>query len=297
MATPLDHLDWDDLKIFLRAVRTKSVTGAARQIGVSHSTVSRRLTRLEYAVGAALFERCRDGLALTGVGTIVMRRAEEMELGVNSLRSDMGSRDEIRGTVRLATMEGIASLYLSSRMNSILTKHPNLLIELVTSPQTVRVARREADLFLSFFKPQGATLTSERIGQFATGLYATRSYLEAHGMPLEPNDLRRHKFVGYVEELVQLETVRWLEELVPAPNLQFTSNSMIAQLFASSGGAGIVALPAFAQALDAGLVNILPQLRGRRDLWLSVHQDMANVSRIRAVSKFLRDLIRPTKTS
>ncbi|MDC7744574.1 MULTISPECIES: LysR family transcriptional regulator [Rhizobium] len=291
MATPLDHLDWDDLKLFLRAVRSKSVTGAARVLNVSHSTVSRRLNRLEYAVGAALFERSRDGLVLTTTGMTVLRRAEEIELGINSLRSDMSSRNEISGTVRLATMEGIASLYLSSHLTSLQEKYPDLFLELVTSPQTVRVARREADLFVSFFKPQGTALVSECIGHFSTGLYASSSYLEKYGIPENRDDLQKHRFVGYVEELVQVEAVRWLEELVPHPIFSITSNSMIAQMFAAAGGAGIVALPEFALGIRTGLVKVLPDLRGRREVWLSVHQDIANLSRIRAVVKFLKDLL------
>ena len=291
MATPLDHLDWDDLKLFLRAVRSKSVTGASRLLGISHSTVSRRLSRLEYAVGASLFERSRDGLLLTAIGMMVLRRAEEIELGVNGLRADMSSRSEVSGTVRVATMEGIASLYLSSRLTRLTSRYPYLLLELVTSPQTVRVARREADLFLSFFQPKGTALVSECIGRFATRLYASSSYLEKFGVPEKKEDLERHHFVGYIEELVQVEAVRWLEEFVAAPNLVFTSNSMIAQMFAASGGVGIVALPEFALQVATGLLNVLPDVRGHRDVWLSVHQDMANLSRIRAVSRFLKELM------
>ncbi|KAA1183083.1 LysR family transcriptional regulator [Rhizobium tropici] len=291
MATPLDHLDWDDLKLFLRAVRSKSVTGAARLLGTSHSTVSRRLSRLEYAVGATLFERSRDGLNLTAVGMMVLRRAEEIELGINSLRTDMSRHSQVGGTVRLATMEGIASLYLSSHLAALRSQYPDLLLEVVTSSHTVKVARREADLFVSFFKPQGRSLVSEHIGRFATRLYASPGYLDLHGTPKDKTELQRHQFVGYIEELVQVEAVRWLEEFVPTPNLVFASNSMIAQMFAASGGAGVVALPDFALRVNTGLVGVLPELVGHRDIWLSIHQDMVNLSRIRAVSRFLKELL------
>ncbi|MFW8588813.1 LysR family transcriptional regulator [Rhizobium beringeri] len=130
MATAIDHLDWDDLKLFLIVVRCKSVTGAAREMKISHSTVSRRLARLEYTVGGALVERTKDGLLLTPAGLVTMRRAEEIENGVNALRSDVSKRDEIRGTVRLATMEGIATLYLSQRLVELSSRYPDLDLEL-----------------------------------------------------------------------------------------------------------------------------------------------------------------------
>ena len=75
MTAALRNLDWDDLRVFLEAARARSVSRAARVLNVDHSTVSRRLSRLEYAVGGALFERARDGLKLTDTGLSVLRRA------------------------------------------------------------------------------------------------------------------------------------------------------------------------------------------------------------------------------
>lgn len=291
MATPLANLDWDDLRVFLEAAKSRSVTRAARQLGIDHSTVSRRLSRLEYAVGAGLFERNRDGLALTASGALVLRRAEELAAGIGNLRADMTGAGEVGGTVRLATMEGIASLYLAPRLAALQAAHPGLHVELATSPQTVRVTRREADLFLSFFRPPGRGMASDRIGGFRTGLYAAPSYLARHGIPDSPADLAAHAFVGYIEELVQVDAVRWLEELVPAPRLVFTSNSMIAQMSAAAGGSGMVVLPGFAVNGASGLVPVLPGLQGRRELWLSGHPDMRGVPRVRAVVAFLRGLI------
>ncbi|MBX5116495.1 LysR family transcriptional regulator [Rhizobium lentis] len=292
MATAIDHLDWDDLKLFLIVVRCKSVTGAARELKVSHSTVSRRLARLEYTVGGALVERTKDGLLLTPAGLVTMRRAEKIENGVNALRSDVSNRDEIRGTVRLATMEGIATLYLSERLVELSSRHPDLDLELVTSPQTVRVARREADLFLSFFKPHGTSLDSQLIGRFKTGLFASQAYLERNGVPSQAADLSEHRFVGYIEELIQLESVLWLEELVPTPKIAFSSNSMMSQMFAASAGAGIVALPEFARSLNLGLVPVLDELSGEREIWMSAHQDLAYLPRVRAVKQFVKELVR-----
>ena len=288
----LEYLDWDDLKIFLQAARTRTVTGTARLLGISHSTISRRLSRLEFSVGSSLFERGRDGIVLTTAGQIVLKRAEEIETGINGLRTDMSHRNTVSGSVRLATMEGIASLYLAPRLSALTDRYPDLVLELVTSPQAVRVARREADLFLSFFKPEGLGFQTECIGSFTTRLYASRSYIDVHGEPATAEELAGHRFIGYVDELVQLDAVRWLEELVPTPQLVVLSNSMIVQMQAAVGGAGIVALPAFAHFAAGVLVPILPGLGGERMLWLSVHQDMANLSRIRATSRFLKHLIR-----
>jgi DNA-binding transcriptional LysR family regulator len=291
LASPIEHLHWDDLRIFLDVARTGSLTRAARALKVDHSTVSRRLARLEYAVGANLFERGRGGVALTEMGLAVLRRAEELAAGIGNLRADLiGTKSG--GTVRLATMEGIASLWLTPRLIGLLESAPELRIELMTSSQQIRITRREADLFLSFFKPPGRNLNSVRLGSFVTQLWAAPAYLKRRGVPKSLDDLADHLFVGYIEELVQVDAVRWLEELVPDPNFVFTSNSMISQLGATRGGMGIVCLPSFSGAKDYGLRQVLPGVaEGKRDLWLSVHSDLASATRIKTVTAFLGDLI------
>lgn len=291
MTNSIERLDWDDLRVFLDVARVGSLTKAARALKVDHSTVSRRLARLEYAIGATLFERGRGGVTLTEMGVAVMRRADELAAGIRNLRADV-SGSNTAGVVRLATMEGIASLWLTPRLDMLQSRAPDLRLELVTSPQQVRVNRREADLFLSFFRPTGRNLTSARLGCFTTGLWASSAYLKRHGTPKTANDLARHAFVGYIEELILVDAVRWLEELVPDPQLVFTSNSMISQLGAARGGLGIVCLPSFSGAAQFGLVEVLSKkLQGQRELWLSVHTDLAASPRIRAVTDTLQSLI------
>ncbi|MGL1507599.1 LysR substrate-binding domain-containing protein, partial [Vibrio parahaemolyticus] len=90
-------------------------------------------------------------------------------------------------------------------------------VELVTSAQTVYVHKREADLFVSFFRPPGPGLISERIGKFRLGLFASRSYLDTHGMPATLRDLGDHWFVSYIEDLIQVDSVRWLADVIEEP--------------------------------------------------------------------------------
>jgi DNA-binding transcriptional LysR family regulator len=288
---PIERLDWDDLRVFLDVARVGSLTRAARMLKVDHSTVSRRLTRLEYAIGATLFERGRGGVTLTEMGVAVMRRAEELATGIRHLRADIGGSAAV-GLVRLATMEGIASLWLTPRLRALQARAPDVRLELVTSSQQVRVNRREADLFLSFFRPTGRNLVSSQLGGFATQLWASPKYLKKAGVPKTLADLAHHDFIGYIEEFVLVDAVRWLEELVPDPRFIFTSNSMISQLGAARGGLGIVCLPSFSGADQVGLVKVLSDaLTGRRELWLTVHTDLANSPRIKAVTDTLQSLI------
>lgn len=290
MADPLGNLDWDDLKVFLVSVRCQSVSGASRELGTSHSTVSRRLARLEHVLGAALFERNRDGIILTTFGRMVLTRAEEVVLGINNLRGDLAGNGSTTGIVRFATMEGIASLYLSSRLAKFQASYPGIRLELLTTSRQVQISHREADMFLSFFKPHGDDMVTRKVGSFGVGLHASRGYIEAHGMPEHEHDLAEHSYVGYLDQFVELDAVRWLEEMVRRPRIVFWSNSMIAQRSAARGGLGIVALPHFALAENESLVRVLPDLETTRSLWITVHQDLRNLPHIVALRKYFTQL-------
>lgn len=292
MRSLIDRLDWDDLRIFIEAVKQQSISGAAKQLAISHSTVSRRLARLEHVLGVPLFERQRDGLLLTGQGQAILRRVDEIEGGVHRLRSEVMGMEDVGGTIRLATMEGIASLFIAPELGGFCRDNAGIHVELITSPTTVHVAKREADLFLSFFRPYGSGMISQKIGRFSAGLFAAPSYLDRHGTPKNISALRDHHFVGYVDQYVRLDAVRWLEELVENPDLVFTSNSMIAQMGAALGGMGIIALPFFCEPEARGLVPVVSHHRVQRTCWLTVHEDMRNLPRIQLFKRFLSSLFR-----
>lgn len=290
---PIDALDWDDLRVFLDLARTGSLSGTARRLRIDHSTVSRRISQLEAAVGAGIFERSRTGFRLNELGERLLPRIEAIESEVIAVKAAVGAETAATGKVRLATMEGIASLYLAPRLLGLQETAPSLTLELVTSPQVIHVNRREADLFLSFFQPPGQGLVSERIGEFRLGLYASPAYIARKGEPANVEDLRRHEFVSYIDDLIQLDAVRWLQEVITDPTVIFHSNSMIAQMNAAIGGLGLVLLPRFAVSGGSTLTPILSDFAGTsREIWLNVHQDLRYVPKIKTVVAFLKSQVK-----
>jgi DNA-binding transcriptional LysR family regulator len=291
---PLSDLDWDDVRLFLQISRTGSLSQAARLAKVDQSTISRRLSQLELCLGGALFERRRVGLKPTELAHVLIPQAEAMERAVLSLLEKLGGDERLpSGSVRVAMMEGIGTMFIARHLRGLQQNYPNIHVELVTSSSVVNVSRREADVFLSFFKPEGQGLECEHVGSIALYLYASAEYLEACGHPVDIEDLQRHRFVGYIDDLIQLDAVRWLNELVPQPTMSFQSNSMLAQMTAAASGLGMVLLPKFSVIKEDSLIPVLPlKARVTRDLWLSVHNDLQYSDRIRVVVAYLRNLLR-----
>ena len=285
--------NWHDRKIFLEVARAGTLGGAARRLKCDQSTISRHISRLEEAINAPVFERDNQGLHITARGQALLEYVEGMESNVVALGEFLGgSHKEPSGTVRVGTMEGIASLYLSGEFVRFAQRYQKIAVELVTTTQQMHVNQREADVFLSFFPPDGKSLDVVPIGAFPLHLYASPDYLARHGTPQSPGDLHDHAFATYVDDLIQLDTVRWLDEAITRPRIGFQSSSMIAQLFAAAAGAGIVMLPSFSRAERFGLVKVLEgQVKASRTIWMTVHRDLQYLPRIKAVTRFLEETI------
>lgn len=290
-------MKWDDLRIFLEVARQGNIHNAAKRLKLHHSTVSRRIDRLEERLGVKLFDRVRDGVVVRAGVEDLLRHAEQMELHASSMEESMPT-GVARATqaIRIATMEGLASRYIALRVPLLARIDPTIKIELVSIPQMVDLSRKEADIFLSFFNPNNTGLSSKRVAEFSLYLYCTKAYLRAQGVPRSRCELSKHLFVGYIEDLLQINSVRWLDEAVKSPSYVFHSNSIIAQCAAACADMGIVMLPTFVAAHVPELTRILEnEVRVRRDIWMSVRSGQAAIGATRKVIRFLTSVLEVDK--
>lgn len=288
----MKSLSWDDLKICLEVGRAGSFSAGARTLRLDVSTVSRRIGQLEQNVGALLFEREATGLKITQIGMQLLERAQAMEAEILAFGDTMaGTRAPHipSGVVRLGMMEGIASFYICRLLPAFRGLYPHISVELISSANPLHVSRREADIFLSFYVPEGRGLNVIPVGEFRLFLYGSETYLQHSSKITSIEDLERHEFVSYVDDLVQLEAVRWLHDIIKQPRVIFTSTSMIAQMNYAAAGDGLVMLPEFMRAEQFGLRPILPEaIHTSRLIWMTVHQDLQYIQRIKVMTDFLR---------
>lgn len=284
--------NWDDLKIFLEVGRAGSFSGGARALRLDVSTVSRRIGQLEQIVGALLFERDSSGLKITQRGAQLLERAQCMEAEVVAFGETVaGTRmpHAPSGIVRLGMMEGIASFYVSGLLPAFRALYPHVSVELISSANILHVSKREADIFLSFSAPEGRGLHVAPVGEFRLFLYGSEQYLSRAAKISSIDDLEQHEFVSYIDDLIQLESVRWLNDIIEQPRVIFNSTSMLAQMNYAAAGDGLVMLPEFMRAEQFGLIRVLPDIiYTSRLIWMTVHQDLQYIQRIKIMTDFLR---------
>ena len=143
------------------------------------ATVSRRLDRLEAALGLPLFSRHQQGYRLTDDGEALLERAEALEHAGLAFGEAGQLQGQVAGTVRLATAENLANPLIIPSLPTLFAQHPELRVELVTGVQTVNLHRRDADLAVRMVKPDAGHLTLRRLGTLGFGLYGTGAYLDA----------------------------------------------------------------------------------------------------------------------
>ncbi len=283
--------DWNDVRAFLAVARSGRLTAAAARLGVDHSTLSRRIAALEHSLRTRLFDRSPSGYALTDQGRRLMPIGEEMErLAIGAGEAVGGSSTSVEGIVRIGSPEGFGSYFLASRIAGLKTLHPRLTIQLVAAPAVFSLARRDADIVVSVSRPPAGRLNLAKLIDYDLGLYAAPTYLRDAPDIASSEDLFRHRFVSYIGELLHFPELDFLQHVAPGGTTSVESSNLVAQLRATLAGAGLCVLPAFLAEEEDGLVRVLPgEISLTRSLWLTVHQDLAELARVRAAVRFIKD--------
>ena len=285
--------DWNDLRAFLAVARTGRLTAAAARLGLDHSTLSRRIAGLEHGLKAKLFDRSPTGYTLTDDGARLLPMAEEMErLAIGAGEAVGGTAASVEGVVRIASPEGFGSWFLAPRIAALIETFPQLRLQLVAASALFSLSKRDADILVSVSRPQDGRLTVSRLIDYDLGLYAAPAYLSPRPPIDAPADLRGHRFVTYIEDLLHFPELDFIRQVAPEGCTALESSNLVAQLRATLAGAGLCVLPAFLAAGDPRLVRILAdQVTLTRSLWLIVHQDLAELARVKAVVRFIREAV------
>ncbi|HEX4181404.1 MAG TPA: LysR family transcriptional regulator [Caulobacteraceae bacterium] len=283
--------NWDDLRVFIATARAGSSSKAAQSLGIDVSTVNRRIAGLESALKAMLFVRSSAGLQLTATGARLLDAGADAEAAMASAER-IGQPDIIAGTIRISASEGFGGSILAPALPELRRRHPGLDIELIANAGFMSPLKREVDMAITLSAPESVRLHVEPLTDYELGLFGSPAYLAAHRAPEDRNKLHDHTLVGYVEDQIYAPELRYLEEISGALRARLTSSSIHAQREIIIAGGGLGVLPIF---LGDGLVRVLQDdVRLMRRFWVSTHREVAGTARVRALRRWLQDLVQTT---
>jgi len=283
MCENAQKVDWNDLKYLLALKRAGTLAAAARALAVDHSTVSRRLSALEDAIGAQLLRRTPEGLSFTEAGDRAVVAAEAMDAATSELLAKLaGADDRVAGLVRLACSEPFIP-YLAAESRQLREIHPELRLELLPSTATVDLLRNEADVALRMYRPTQAALVARHVGKVGWSLFASEEYVTRKGMLATPGDLSGHDLIAYENEVRSMSGARWLEEHAGTGTIVMRCDTVRGALLAISQGFGIGTVPCFIAAGDPSLRRMTAEVTANNEVFLVTAPDLHDLERIRVV--------------
>lgn len=279
--------DWDDLRLFLAVARSGTLSGAARTLGVNHSTVFRRIGAFEAALGVRLFERQPTGYLLTPAGEEMQAGALRVEEEIAGLSRKVTGQDlRLSGTVRVTTIDMLAFGLLPRHLADFRKAYPGIEIELIVGNATLNLSRREADVALRVGNEPPESLVGRRAGRLVFAVYGSADYCSENTEP----DLARHNWIGFDAEHAAL--VHRFSSFLPEVKPALRANSVAAAVAATKAGLGLAPLPCGIADLEPDLVRVAPLPDNfTLDLWLLTHEDLRRTARIRAFLDFVADAL------
>lgn len=281
--------DWDHFRFFLAVARKGTLSAAAAHLGTEHTTVARRIQALEESLNTRLFLKTNAGYELTAAGENVLSTAEGMESSFLSAKALAGlGAQTVAGTVRVGAPDGFGSMFVAPRLHALTGAHPELSVELLATARVFSLSKREADIAISLSMPRQSRVVSRRLTDYRLHLYAAKSSLKKTSPIRTKEDVRRHRFVGYIEDLLFAPELNYLNAVGGNIEAQIRSTNLLAQVHATLSGAGICVLPNFVAAGHPQLVPVLPgEVSVTRSFYMHIHEDNRNAAHIREVATFI----------
>jgi len=283
-----DDFNWDDLRFFLRAAQQKTLAGAARSLGVQHTTIGRRLSVLERAFGAPLVLRGPEGLTLTPLGQRIAPLVLEVERAVSAARAAVKAEC---ARVRLSVPQALTALFTQG-LAQLRRDQPEISLEIISDNRPPDLKRGEVDLAVLVRTVIDVDLVRRSLGDIGWSLYATDAYLARHPGPVDPNDLSGHEIVALKAESTSAPAAKWLAEHGANATVVSRSNASASLVAAAVAGAGLALLPCFLAEAEPALKRLTPDVLIKHSVSLAYRREVRLAEPVRVAIRFVIELMR-----
>ncbi|TPH12500.1 LysR family transcriptional regulator [Litorilituus lipolyticus] len=274
-------MNWDDLKFFLAVSRCGTISGAAKQFNVQHSTVSRRIKALEHSLGVSLLKRTNNAYELTVQGAKIEQAAKRMESEITCVDGMLvGKEDSLVGPLRITTISSMSSGILMPIFSSFCKTHPHIDLHVASTSEAVSLTNREADIAIRLTNTPPEMLIGKRVVTVASTIYGNIDYLKELSQTSEPFEWIGAKCCHFHDT--------WTKQSCKEKTHLFSSDDALTILSAVKAGLGVTFLPCFigdAEPLLARYVE--PKADFDLGLWVLIHPELKQNARVVAFKQHL----------
>lgn len=293
-------MNWEKLKVFHQVARVGSFTGAAQQMNISQSSLSRSIMQLEHELKTRLFHRVPHGLELTPQGktlyTVTSRMFHEAEAVENLFTQE---KNEPAGLLRVLTTVSLASMWLPYYICGFNEKYPDMRLVITANDDNLDLNLRQADVSIRTFIPHQPDLIQNYLITFTPKFFASREYLNKYGEPKTIEDLDTHRLLTYADYHVHpygnslhwvLNAGRSMDDL-RKPYVRVSTGPGLLKM--AEQGVGILAMSdQYPAVQESALIRILPEYEGPgTKLYYSYPKQMKGFKRIEALNTYLHEIL------
>ncbi len=283
--------NWDEFRTAYHVARMGTVSGAAGVLGVHHATVIRHIDALEARLGAKLFQRHARGYTPTEAGQDLLHVGQATEDQLSQLAGRIRGRgEEVSGELVVTSLASL-SRQLTPTLIRFQDAHPGLVVRFLTDSRLFRLEYGEAHVAI---RAGAAPDQPDNVVQpFCTqrgALYASKSYVERHGMPSGEGDLKGHRFLCHDSETARSPFDRWIWSNVPKEQIVFRALEQHILRDALRAGAGIGFMALWDARGDPDLVQVFPpRPEWSAPIWLVTHVDLHRTVKVQSFTAFLKE--------
>lgn len=276
---------WDDIRFFVAVARAGSLSGAARALGVEHSTVARRVSLLEARIGVRLFDRLPRSWSLTSEGEALLLPAQRLEHEALAFARAASAATSLEGAVRVSAPPSFASNFLLPQLCTRADRWQGIALDIVGEVRSANLHRREADIAVRLMRPSEPGLAARKLGEVAFRLYGAPAWRK--------RPPAQWRFLGFGDPLSEVPHQRVLSALAGERPFVLRSNDLIALHNACRAGLGVAMLPSFLAAGDKSIVRLAGiEEPVMREVWSAVHPDVRRSPRVRLVAELIAECVR-----
>jgi DNA-binding transcriptional LysR family regulator len=277
----MSGLEWESQRVFLAVLRSGSLSGAAKLLGIAQATARRRLEHLERTLGLSLFTRTSTGLTPTSGAQRLIEHVEAMDLAAQAFNRMASAETAVdQGTVRITCGELLGVEVLPGLLRSFHHDHPGLKLELSIGDALEDIARLQSDIAVRLARPVEADIAVRRVGSLQVGIHASAECLQRYGAPASLEALRQGPLIGPDRRSADLRRLVAVGLCEADQHFAIASDHHLAQLAALKAGLGFGLCP-LGIAREHGLKAVLADSFGFEvDVWIAMHSDLRKVGRI-----------------
>lgn len=275
-------MNWDDLRYFLALAREGSVSRAGKTLGVKHTTVARRIGALEEQLGTRLFDRSREGYAMTQAAEDIFEHALVIEARAQAVdRQTFGRDTELAGPLKLTASHDLASCVILPTLGVFTDRYPSIELELLSTDGLVDLAARQADIAVRLTPKPPDYLVGREVMELKHGVYGTTKTLGG-----------RSDLVNVILFRSESNIPAWVRKQFPGARVALRVDDVSSMTAAARNHLGVCRIPCYIGDSNPTLRRLdIPLTPSTWGVWILSHVDLRATARVRVCREFLMETL------